>query len=67
VYYPKNMTPEKLRELLDYAWKTFYSEESQAIKMFKLYQKVVRKEQADGTFRPRERILSHQAFGKNLK
>jgi len=67
VYYPKNMTPEKLRELLDYAWKTFYSEESQAIKMFKLYQKVVRKEQADGTFRPRERNLSHQAFGKNLK
>jgi hypothetical protein len=64
VYYPKNMTPEKLTELLDYAWKTFYSEESQAIKMFRLYRQVIRKEQADGTFRPKERNLTHQVLGE---
>jgi radical SAM superfamily enzyme YgiQ (UPF0313 family) len=66
IYYPKNMTPEKLMELLDYSWNTFYSGESQAIKMFKLYQQVIRKEKADGTFQPRERHLFNQAFGKYL-
>jgi radical SAM superfamily enzyme YgiQ (UPF0313 family) len=66
VYYPKNMTPDTLQELLNYAWTMFYGEESQAIKMFKLYQQVISKEQADGTFRPRERNLMRQAFGKNL-
>ncbi len=66
VYHPKNMTPEKLQELLDYAWKTFYAEESQTIKMFKLYQKVVQKELQDGAYRPRERSLSNRAFGRDL-
>ncbi len=66
VYYPRNMSPEKLQELLDYAWKTFYAEESQTIKMFKLYQKVVRKELRDGAYRPRERSLTNRAFGRNL-
>lgn len=29
VYHPKNMTAEKLQELYDYAWDTFYKNESQ--------------------------------------
>ncbi len=64
VYQPKNMAPERLQELLEYAWNTFYQEESQQIKMAKLFQQVVRKEMADHTFKPRNRELAQQTFGK---
>jgi radical SAM superfamily enzyme YgiQ (UPF0313 family) len=67
VYTPRNMTPERLQELLDYAWNTFYADEAQAIKMFKLFQQVVRKEMADGTFRPRSRELARAAFGRPVE
>ncbi len=64
VFQPKNMTPARLEELLGYAWDTFYRDESQNIKMAKLFQQVVRKEMADNTFRPRNRELAGQAFGR---
>jgi len=64
VYQPKHMSPERLQELLDYAWTTFYRDESQPIKMAKLFQQVVRKEMADNTFKPRRRELARQTFGK---
>ena len=64
VYQPKHMTPERLQDLLEYAWSTFYRDESQNIKMAKLFQQVVRKEMADNTFKPRNRELSRQTFGK---
>jgi radical SAM superfamily enzyme YgiQ (UPF0313 family) len=67
VFYPRNMTPEKLDEMLLYAWDAFYGEESQNVKMFKLFQKVVRKEKEDNTFRPRQRKLADRAFGKMVK
>lgn len=66
VYTPRHMTPDKLQELLQYAWDTFYADESQEIKMFNLFQKVVRKEIADNTFRPRNRALGKKAFGKTI-
>ncbi|MFN2355473.1 MAG: radical SAM protein, partial [Desulfopila sp.] len=64
VFQPKNMSPEKLQELLDYAWKTFYQDESQSIKMARLFKEVVKKEMAANTFQPRDRNLSGQSFGK---
>ena len=64
VYRPRHMTPERLQELLEYAWSTFYADEAQTIKMFKLFQQVVRKEMADGTFRPRDRAFARAAFGR---
>jgi len=64
VFQPKNMSPERLQELLDYAWNTFYQDEPQSIKMAKLFKQVVKKEMADNTFRPRNRDLSGQSFGK---
>ncbi len=64
VYQPKQMSPEKLQGLLDYAWNTFYQDEPQEVKMFKLFQQVVEKEMADNTFVPRDRTLAAQAFGK---
>ncbi len=64
VYQPKHMSPEKLQELLDYAWENFYQDEPQRVKMSKLFQQVVRKEIADKTFRPRDRGKVGMAFGK---
>jgi radical SAM superfamily enzyme YgiQ (UPF0313 family) len=66
VYYPKHMSPEKLQALLYYAWDTFYQEEPQELKMYKLFQRVIRKETADKTFRPRNRALASRAFGKGV-
>jgi len=65
VYYPKHMTPERLQELFIYAWDTFYKDEPQRIKMFKLLQNVVRKEKEANTFAPRRRDLAKRAFGKD--
>ena len=64
VFQPKNMTPERLRELYDYAWETFYRHEPQSYKMFKLIKKVMMKEKEEGTFKQRRRDLISQAFGK---
>jgi radical SAM superfamily enzyme YgiQ (UPF0313 family) len=66
VYQPKHMTPQRLQDLLDYAWETFYRDEPQELKMFKLFQQVIRKEKADQTYRPRERALAGQAFGRQV-
>jgi radical SAM superfamily enzyme YgiQ (UPF0313 family) len=67
VYQPKHMSPERLQELFQHAWDTFYAEESQTIKMFKLYQRVIEREKADGTYRRRRRELSDRAFGRAVR
>jgi len=67
VYQPKHMAPERLQELLKYAWDTFYHDEPQNLKMFKLFQHVIEKEKADGTHRPRRRELANYAFGKKIR
>ena len=41
VFQPKNMSPEKLQELYHYSWETFYHDEPQTYKMYKLYKKVM--------------------------
>jgi radical SAM superfamily enzyme YgiQ (UPF0313 family) len=64
VYHPRQMSAQKLEELLDYAWETFYAEESQQIKMTRLFQQVIRREMADGTYRPRDRRLARSRFGR---
>ncbi len=66
VYQPKHMTPEKLQELLDYAWDTFYQDEAQEIKMFKLFQNVVRREMMNNTHQKRERSLADKKFGRSV-
>ena len=64
VYHPKQISAERLQQLLHYAWDTFYHDESQEVKMFKLFQRVIQKEMANDTFRPRNRALASRAFGK---
>ena len=66
VYHPRHMSAERLQELFYYAWDAFYADEPQEIKMFKLFHRVVQKEMADGTFRPRDRSLASVAFGRKV-
>ena len=67
VYHPKQMSAERLQELLFYAWDTFYADKPQQVRMFELFQKVMRKEKANGTIQPRDRNLINQAFGRPVK
>lgn len=65
VYQPKNMTPETLQNLYDYAWESFYKSESQEQKMFRLFCNVALREIEEGTYRPRDRKLANKSFGKD--
>jgi radical SAM superfamily enzyme YgiQ (UPF0313 family) len=66
VFHPKQMAAEKLQELYDYAWETFYKDESQEAKMFRLFCQVAIREMNEGTYRPRNRELINQSFGKEV-
>jgi radical SAM superfamily enzyme YgiQ (UPF0313 family) len=64
VYQPRHMTPDRLLELYHYAWDTFYKDEPQTHKMYKLMQTVVKREMLDGTFVPRRGELARTRFGR---
>lgn len=64
VFQPRQISAEKLQEMYFYAWDTFYKDESQNYKMFKLYKKVMEREKADKTYRGRQRELMSVKFGK---
>ena len=52
VFRPARMTPEKLEELYDYAWTTFYRDETIEVKMGQLFMRVLEREVRDGTYQP---------------
>ena len=64
VYQPKQITPDRLQELFHHAWDSFYKDESQQIKMFKLFKRVMEREIANNTYRPRQRNKADRAFGR---
>ena len=66
VFHPKHMSAEKLQDLYDYAWQTFYKEESQELRMFRLFCNVAMREIEDGTYRPRDRKLINKSFGRDI-
>jgi hypothetical protein len=66
VFTPKHMSPDRLLEMFHYAWDAFYKDESQEMKMFRLFQRAAEKEIADNTYRPRDRRLRSRAFGKEV-
>ena len=66
VFHPKQMTAVKLQELYEYAWETFYADESQESKMMRLFSKVMIREMEDGTYRTRDRRLANKSFGKEV-
>ena len=51
VFQPAQMSPQKLDELYQYAWHTFYQDCSIELKMARLYVQVIAKEKEDGTYR----------------
>ncbi len=67
VFQPKHMKPERLQELYNYAWDTFYKDETQNQKMYNLFAKVVSKEIADDTYRRPRRDLVNYSFGKKIQ
>ena len=66
VFQPKHMSPDKLQELYEYAWKSFYADETQEEKMTRLFMQVMKREMEDGTYRPRDRRLANKSFGKDV-
>ena len=66
VYHPKHMSAERLQELYNYAWESFYHDETQEEKMFKLFTQVMLREMEDGTYRPRDRKLANKSFGRDV-
>ncbi|MDR0940709.1 MAG: radical SAM protein [Bacteroidales bacterium] len=66
VFHPKHMTADRLQELYQYAWDTFYKDETQEAKMFRLFCNVALREMEEGTYRPRDRKLSNMSFGKEV-
>jgi len=66
VFKPKHMSPERLQELYNYAWESFYATESQEQKMFKLMMKVVEREMEDGTYRKPRKDLMESSFGRTV-
>ena len=58
VFQPKKLSPEKLEELYNYAWDTFYADSGYQTKMGELFFKLMKKEILDGTYKrytPREK------------
>ncbi|MCK5851088.1 MAG: radical SAM protein [Kiritimatiellae bacterium] len=58
VFQPAKMSADKLTELHQYAWDTFYRDDGKETRMAKLFMKVIEKEVADGTYKspgPRRR------------
>ncbi|MDR1919708.1 MAG: radical SAM protein [Tannerellaceae bacterium] len=66
VFHPKHISGERLQELYEYAWQSFYREESQEARMFRLFCNVAIREMNEGTYRPRNRDLARRSFGKEI-
>lgn len=66
VFQPAQMSVKTLENLYKYAWDTFYKDETQEQKMFRLFSKVVLSEMQEGTYRPRDRSLANLSFGKPI-
>jgi len=66
VFEPKHMSADRLQQLYEYAWESFYKEESQESRMFRLFCNVALREMNEGTYRPRNRNLVNKSFGKDV-
>ncbi|MDR2118494.1 MAG: radical SAM protein [Tannerellaceae bacterium] len=66
VFHPRHLSCERLQELYHYAWESFYREESQEARMFRLFCRVALREMNEGTYRPRNRALARKSFGKDV-
>ncbi len=55
VFQPAKMSVDKLDEMHQYAWDTFYGSGGKEVAMGKLYQRVIEREIADGTYKSPKR------------
>lgn len=65
VFQPKQLTPEKLEELYNYAWDTFYADSGYQTKMGELFFKLMKREILDGTYK-RYSPKSKRSFKKGV-
>jgi radical SAM superfamily enzyme YgiQ (UPF0313 family) len=65
VFQPKHMSPERLEQLCEEAWKLFYQDKPQAYRMFELFKRVIYKEVADGSFKRQRQSQANRKFGRN--
>lgn len=64
VFRPARMTAAKLDEMHQYAWDTFYHDETKEAKMARLFMKVIQREIADGTYKS-VRLSRKAKWGKD--
>jgi len=50
VFRPKNMSVDELQAMYEYAWDTFYADSGYQLRMGQLFQRVIEREMADGTY-----------------
>ncbi len=67
VFRPQKIEPGRLQELYHMAWESFYRDEPQQFKMYKLIKKVVEREKAGDTYVPRRRDLISRSFGRTVR
>jgi radical SAM superfamily enzyme YgiQ (UPF0313 family) len=67
VFRPRQMSAERLQELYFYAWDTFYRDEPQPFKMYKLIKRATAREMQEGTHVPRRRELTGLEFGRTSR
>jgi radical SAM superfamily enzyme YgiQ (UPF0313 family) len=67
VYQPRLMKPETLQKLYFDAWDSFYADESQSVKMSKLFLQIYRDKRKTSPASPRNRTSSSTASLRGLK
>jgi radical SAM superfamily enzyme YgiQ (UPF0313 family) len=67
VFQPRKMSVDKLQELYEYAWDTFYADSGYQLRMGQLFQKVIEREIADGTYRRYNLRVKERFHSKELK
>ena len=67
VFRPRKMSVDKLQELYEYAWDTFYADSGYQLRMGQLFQRVIEREIADGTYRRYNPRVRERFHNKELK
>ena len=60
VFQPAKMSVETLDRMYQYAWDTFYYDQTKEIKMAQVYRKVILREARDGTYKAPPRLSSRK-------
>jgi radical SAM superfamily enzyme YgiQ (UPF0313 family) len=67
VFQPKKMTAAELQDVYEYAWDTFYADAGYQLRMGNLFQKVIKREMEDGTYRRYDSRMRKRFERKTLR